>query len=180
MRLNIPWFKLSIIISNVKQQVTHRCIKIETQFLFVNNYLKPHLKNKTLRIRIKCLFIPKAICASSNSILCSLYLLSVFQQLAYTLNAFCHVTKTITQPGRFAEAPPMVTQVLLVNFEKNHKLLQRLNIFIKQTFYGGSFQSWKVKRHVLWQDYNWIIYWIQSNLKEKHGGTEYCSTIVVV
>lgn len=51
------------------------------------------LKHKTLRIRIKCLFIPKAICASSNSILCSLYLLSVFQQLAYTLNAFCYVTK---------------------------------------------------------------------------------------
>lgn len=62
--------------------------------------------------------------------------------------------------------------------KKNHKLLQRLNIFIKQTFYWGSFQSWKVKRHVLWQDYNWIIYWIQSNLKEKHGGKEYCSTIV--
>lgn len=51
---------------------------------------------------------------------------------------------------------------------------------LNKLFYWGSFQSWKVKRHVLWQDYNWIIYLIQSNLKEKHGGKEYCSTIVSI
>lgn len=59
----------------------------------------------------------------------SLFIVPIARFSAVSLYAFCHVTKTITQPGRFAEAPPMVTQFLLVNFEEESQIITAIEHF---------------------------------------------------